>query len=108
MVARLHGKLSFPSTVASTGSSRSTLYRANDDGAAATADDDDDDNDDDDEDDDDGAAGSDHHGAKKSNASCNSKRRIECRRGMFLFTFMYPLYWFFAPKHMTSESSLTR
>ena len=88
--------------------SRAEVRATEADRAAATADDDDDDNDDDDEDDDDGAAGSDHHGAKKSNASCNSKRKIECRRGMFLFTFMYPLYWFFAPKHMTSESSLTR
>ncbi len=95
--------MSFPSTVAST-ASRSMLYRADDDGAAAAADD----NDDDDEDDDDGAAGSDHHGAKKSNASCNSKRKIECRRGMLLFTSMHALCWFFAPKHMTSESSLTR
>ena len=46
MVARLHGKMSLPSTVAITGSRSSTLYRGDSDGG----DDDDDDDDDDDND----------------------------------------------------------
>ena len=83
MVARLHGKMSLPSTVAITGSRSSTLYRGDSDGGDDDdddADDDDDDNDyyyyDDDNDDDD----DDDHGLRRPRDRFSSFPKMECRR----------------------------